>query len=56
MFDDLTEHSVYIAGSPEFVEACRESAAALGALPKRTYVEGYFNQATAEIPPVERLG
>ena len=55
LFDDLREHSVFIAGPPEFVADCVSAAHSLGARPELTYVESYHPQAPAEVPPKERL-
>jgi CDP-4-dehydro-6-deoxyglucose reductase len=38
---DLSGHAVYIAGSPEFVDACADAARALGATDDHVYVERY---------------
>jgi CDP-4-dehydro-6-deoxyglucose reductase len=46
--DDLSGHSVYIAGSPDFVDACAEAARALGAVDEHIFVERYHPQS----PPV----
>jgi CDP-4-dehydro-6-deoxyglucose reductase, E3 len=55
LFDDLHDHSVFIAGSPEFVADCVTAVHSLGARPELIYVEGYHAQAPAEMPPTERL-
>ncbi|HSJ91631.1 MAG TPA: 2Fe-2S iron-sulfur cluster-binding protein [Ilumatobacter sp.] len=52
---DLSGHAVYIAGSPEFVDACIIAAKALGAAGERIFVEKYHPQSPAEVPPVEQL-
>jgi CDP-4-dehydro-6-deoxyglucose reductase len=52
---DLSGHAIYIAGSPEFVDACVIAARALGADDERIFVERYHPQSPAEIPPVEQL-
>jgi CDP-4-dehydro-6-deoxyglucose reductase len=52
---DLSRHSVFSAGSPEFVESCRHAALALGVDPTRLHCEGYTVQQQAEVPPQERL-
>jgi len=44
MFPDLGAHSVFIAGQPEFVDACLEAVAALGAPKARVHTEGFFPQ------------
>ena len=55
LFDDLSGHSVFIAGSPEFVNDCRDTALALGVDETRLHLEGYHPRAAAEAPPGERL-
>jgi len=55
MFSDLAGHTIFIAGSPEFVEGCRAAALELGAEADHVHVEGYHPQAPAEAPPAERL-
>jgi CDP-4-dehydro-6-deoxyglucose reductase len=54
-FPTLADHSVFIAGNPDFVAACREAVLGLGADPARVHVEGYFPRSVAETPPRERL-
>lgn len=53
--DDLSRHAVYIAGSPDFVEACETAARSLGATDERIFVEKYHPQAPAEAPPSSHL-
>lgn len=43
-FPDLWEHSVFIAGSTGFVDACVERVKQLGAQPQRIHTEGFFAQ------------
>jgi CDP-4-dehydro-6-deoxyglucose reductase len=43
--DDLSGYSVYIAGSPEFVDDCTDAALALGANTARVFVERYHPAA-----------
>lgn len=52
---DLSGHAVYVAGSPDFVEACETAARALGASEERVFVEKYHPQAPAEAPPSSHL-
>ena len=44
VLDDLTAHQVFIAGSPEFVDACAVAAHDRGARQDRIHVEHYFPQ------------
>lgn len=50
MFPDLSGHSVYVAGSPAFVEACLETARRLGARDGRIHTEGFHSQDGAADP------
>jgi CDP-4-dehydro-6-deoxyglucose reductase len=52
---DLSEHGVYIAGGPGFVEDCSAKAMALGADKDQIHTEGFFDQFVPERPPKERL-
>ena len=52
---DLSGHAVYIAGSPEFVDACADAARALGASDEKIFVERYHPQSPPVTPPAERL-
>lgn len=55
LFTDLSAHSVFIAGSPGFVEACTEAVQQLGAVNERIFHEGYFAQAQPETAPASHL-
>jgi len=55
LFPSLQEHSVYIAGSPEFVADCSEVVKELGGAESRIFTEGFFDQFVPEAPPEERL-
>ncbi|HYH37890.1 MAG TPA: 2Fe-2S iron-sulfur cluster-binding protein [Azospirillum sp.] len=55
LFTDLSQHSVFIAGSPEFVEDCAKAAKALGARDELIHTEGYFTQQQPEYPSADRL-
>lgn len=50
LMPDLSGHGVYIAGNPDFVDACRAAALSLGALEERLHVEAYHPQSAAETP------
>ena len=54
-FPDLSHHSVFIAGTPEFVEACVAAVKRLGARPELIHTEGYFSQQAPEEVPKDRL-
>jgi CDP-4-dehydro-6-deoxyglucose reductase len=45
LFPDLSAYSVFVAGSPDFTEACAAQATALGAKPDLIHSEGYVSQA-----------
>jgi len=48
VFNDLSGHSVFVAGSPSFVDDCVTAAKALGAKPELIHTEGYFAQNVAQ--------
>ncbi|PLX36313.1 MAG: ferredoxin [Hyphomicrobiales bacterium] len=55
LFPDLSGHSIYIAGSPEFVDDCTVAVKKLGAKDELIHTEGFVGQNVAEQPPQERL-
>ncbi|MDZ5459725.1 2Fe-2S iron-sulfur cluster-binding protein [Azohydromonas lata] len=55
LFKDLSGHSVFVAGTPGFVNDCVEAARRLGARQELTHTEGYFGQAPAMEPPRSRM-
>lgn len=55
LFPDLGAYSIYIAGSPEFVDACAETVRNLGASEDRIHTEGFFEQGEPQTPPKDRL-
>lgn len=55
LYKDLSQHSIFVAGSPEFVADCVAAVTALGAVPAQIHTEGYFGQALPETPPPARL-
>jgi len=44
LFPDLSGHSVFAAGAPDFVDACTAAVRALGAPADRIHTEGYFER------------
>jgi CDP-4-dehydro-6-deoxyglucose reductase len=44
LFPDLSKHSVFVAGSPAFVDACVAAARQLGAREELLHSEGFFAQ------------
>ncbi|MBU6260427.1 MAG: 2Fe-2S iron-sulfur cluster binding domain-containing protein [Burkholderiales bacterium] len=55
LFSDLARHSVFVAGSPAFVDDCVAAAKSLGAQPGRIHTEGYFPQSPPQTPPAGQL-
>lgn len=55
LFQDLSGHSVFAAGSPAFVDDCVAAAKALGAQDALIHTEGYFPQQQPVVPAQERL-
>ncbi len=55
LFPDLAGHSIFIAGSTDFVDACVAAVKALGAEDKLIHTEGFFEQQTPEAPAEDRL-
>lgn len=54
-FADLSGHSIFIAGSPDFVDASAEAARLLGAASEQIFVERYHPQSPAVTASPERL-
>ena len=48
LFPDLSKHSIFAAGSPEFVQTCASTVKLLGAQPELIHTEGFFSQQVAE--------
>lgn len=44
LYPDLSQHSLFVAGSPEFVDACVAAAKTLGAQDALIHKEGFFAQ------------
>lgn len=55
LFPDLSGHSIFIAGTPEFVESCKTAVLSLGAKDELIHTEGYFPQQRPETPAAGRL-
>ncbi len=55
LYPDLSKHSIYIAGSPEFVDSCAIAAKELGATDEMIHSEGFFDQAQPIAPGSDRL-
>ncbi len=54
-FPDLSKHSLFVAGSPEFVSECIAAAKKLGAQDELIHTEGYFGQAQPQTAPESHL-
>lgn len=54
-FKDLSQHSIFVAGSPEFVADCVAAAKALGARDELIHTEGYFGQAQPQTAPQSHM-
>jgi CDP-4-dehydro-6-deoxyglucose reductase len=55
LFQDLSRHSVFVAGGPQFVEDCIRAAKALAAKPELIHSEGFFPQYPPVTPPPSQL-
>jgi CDP-4-dehydro-6-deoxyglucose reductase len=55
LFRDLSQHSVFVAGSPSFVDDCVAAARALGARSELIHTEGYFPQSLPTPPDPSQL-
>lgn len=54
-FKDLSQHSIFVAGSPNFVEACIDAIKKLGGQESKIFTEGYFDQAQPKTAPKSHL-
>jgi CDP-4-dehydro-6-deoxyglucose reductase len=48
LYPDLSKHTVFVAGSPEFTDACVAAAKALGVRDEMLHTEGFFSQQQLE--------
>ncbi len=55
LYPDLSAHSVFVAGTPAFVDDCVAAATALGARRELIHTEGYFAHSGPAAIPAERL-
>ena len=55
LFRDLSQHSVFVAGTPQFVADCVAAAQALGARREMVHTEGYYPQSPPLTPTAEQL-
>lgn len=49
-FDDLSEHAVYLCGSPNMIAAAKEALPKLGADPDYIYADSFTFQSSAALP------
>ncbi len=55
LFSDLSKHSIFAAGSPEFVEACVAAVRKLGAKEESIHTEGFFAQQQPVVADADHL-
>lgn len=55
LFPDLSRHTIFAAGSPEFVDTCRATVKQLGAKAELIHTEGFFAQQQPVIADADHL-
>ncbi len=55
LFPDLSKHTIFAAGSPEFVDSCISTVKAQGARPELIHTEGFFAQQQPVVPDAAHL-
>ncbi len=55
LFPDLSKHTIFAAGSPEFVATCVNAVKALGAQDGMIYTEGFFAQQQPTVADASHL-
>ena len=55
LYPDLSKHTIFIAGSPGFVDDCEAVVKQLGAKEELIHTEGYYAQQQAVSPSAEQL-
>ncbi len=55
LFPDLSKHTIFAAGSPDFVDTCVRVTTALNARPELIHTEGFFSQQQPEVPDADHL-
>ncbi len=55
LFSDLSKHSIFVAGSPEFVDSCVEAVKKLGARKELIFTEGFFAQQQPVVADADHL-
>jgi CDP-4-dehydro-6-deoxyglucose reductase len=55
LFKDLSKHTIFVAGSPEFVDSCVAAAKAQGAQDELIHTEGFFAQQQPVVADADHL-
>ncbi|WHZ12983.1 MAG: 2Fe-2S iron-sulfur cluster binding domain-containing protein [Burkholderiaceae bacterium] len=55
LFQDLSKHTIFAAGSPEFTASCVDTCKRLGASADRIYTEGFFAVQRATVADADHL-
>jgi CDP-4-dehydro-6-deoxyglucose reductase len=55
LFPDLSKHTIFAAGSPEFVETCVATVKKLGAQDALIHTEGFFAQQQPVVADADHL-
>ena len=55
LFPDLSKHTIFAAGSPEFTACCVDTCKSLGAAEDMIYTEGFFTVQQPVVAAAERL-
>ena len=55
LFKDLSKHTIFVAGSPEFVDTCVAAAKKQGAVDELIHTEGFFAQQQPVVADADHL-
>ena len=55
LFKDLSKHTIFVAGSPEFVDTCVAAAKKQGARDELIHTEGFFAQQQPVVADADHL-
>lgn len=55
LFPDLSKHTIFAAGNPDFVASCVATAKALGARPELIHTEAFFARQQPAVPDADHL-
>ncbi len=55
LFSDLSKHTVFAAGNPDFVASCVTAVKALGARPELIHTEAFFARQPPVVPDADHL-